>query len=107
MPKVIFISQDNSEVVVEANTGESIMATAVRNDVAGIVGECGGALSCCTCHVHVDDAWADRVAPASDFEGEMLEMTASPRNPTSRLCCQIELSDELDGIRIHLPESQY
>lgn len=106
MPKVIFVSNSNSEVIVDASAGNSIMTIAVQNDVAGIIGECGGALSCCTCHVYVDNEWAHRIPPASEFEHEMLEMTASPRNPTSRLSCQIELTGDLDGIRIFVPVSQ-
>ncbi|MDR6755777.1 2Fe-2S ferredoxin [Mycoplana sp. BE70] len=107
MPKITFVAPDKSEAIVEARSGDSIMAAAVQNDVAGIVGECGGALSCCTCHVHLDEDWADRVPPASDFENEMLDMTATSRDRTSRLCCQISMSDGLDGIRVHVPESQY
>ena len=106
MVKLVFVDADGREAHVDAAAGESVMAAAVRNGVAGILGECGGSLACCTCHVHLDDDWRGRIGPVSDFENEMLEMTASPREAGSRLCCQIEVDGTLEGMRLRLPATQ-
>jgi 2Fe-2S ferredoxin len=75
--------------------------------VAEIAADCGGCLNCATCHVIVDAAWADRLPAPSADEQAMLEMTAEPRSPTSRLSCQIGLDDALDGLAVRLPATQY
>jgi 2Fe-2S ferredoxin len=82
------------------------MMCAVSNDIDGIVAECGGSLMCATCHVYVDEAFADRLPAMTPDEDEMLEAAASERLPTSRLSCQIVMSDELDGLVVRLPETQ-
>ncbi|PZQ45797.1 MAG: 2Fe-2S ferredoxin [Rhodovulum sulfidophilum] len=105
MPKVTFVSADGETTTVEAEAGLSVMEAAVRNDVAGIDAECGGSCACATCHVIVDPDWAGRLDPPSDSEREMLEYTIGPEE-TSRLACQIELTEDLDGIRVRLPVSQ-
>lgn len=108
MPKVTYIEYGGTEHVIDVPVGENVMRGALYNNVEGIVGECGGALSCATCHCYVDDAWADKVGgPATDEESELLEAAASEVKPTSRLSCQIEMSDALDGLVVHLPEAQY
>jgi 2Fe-2S ferredoxin len=81
------------------------METAIRNSVPGIVAECGGACSCATCHVHVDEAWTAKVGPPSPMEEDMLDFAFDVR-PTSRLSCQIKVTDELDGLIVHTPEKQ-
>jgi 2Fe-2S ferredoxin len=106
MPKVTYVSPDGSEVEVEAEAGTSVMMAAVTHDVDGIVAECGGSLMCATCHVYVDDAFADRLPEMSPDEDEMLEAAASERTERSRLSCQIVLTDELDGLVVRLPETQ-
>ena len=106
MPKVTYVDPDGTELEVDAATGTSVMMAAVNADIDGIVAECGGSLMCATCHVYVDDAFADRLPEMSADENEMLEAAASERLPTSRLSCQIELSDELDGLVVRLPETQ-
>ena len=106
MVKLVFVGPDARETHVDAAAGESIMVAAIRNGVDGILGECGGSLACCTCHVYLDDDWAERAGPVSDFENEMLDMTASPREAGSRLCCQIEVGGALEGMRMRLPASQ-
>ena len=106
MTALIFVAADGQETLVEANDGENVMMAAVRNGVQGILGECGGSLACCTCHVYLDDATVARIIPASDFENDMLDMTASPREVGSRLCCQVEVGPALAGARIRLPETQ-
>jgi 2Fe-2S ferredoxin len=92
---------------VEVATGVSVMKAALGSNVRGIVGECGGDLSCATCHVFVAPEWFDRLEPASEFEQEMLESTAEPPTECSRLSCQIILTDELDGLTVTIPDSQY
>jgi 2Fe-2S ferredoxin len=73
--------------------------------VPGIIAECGGACSCATCHVHVDDAWIEKVGGPSPMEEDMLDFAFDVR-PTSRLSCQIKMTDELDGLVVHTPERQ-
>jgi ferredoxin, 2Fe-2S len=91
----------------ECRTGQSLMQAAVKANVAGIEGECGGMMTCGTCHVYVREPHAGALpAPGPDELG-MLEFTASPRRAASRLSCQIQLTDALDGLTVDLPESQY
>ncbi|WP_216695152.1 2Fe-2S iron-sulfur cluster-binding protein [Dietzia psychralcaliphila] len=105
MTQVKYIQDGNSETIVGAN-GDSVMMTAVQNGIEGIVAECGGSLSCATCHVYVDEDWFGRTGPVSEDELEMLEGAMSPAGPTSRLSCQIELTDDLDGLTVRIPEEQ-
>lgn len=108
MPKVTYIEHDGTTHEIDVPVGENVMRGALYNGVDGIVGECGGALSCATCHCYVDDAWADKVGgPACETEEELLEQAAAEVTPTSRLSCQIEMTDALDGLVVRLPEAQY
>jgi 2Fe-2S ferredoxin len=106
VPKVIFVALDGSRRPIDAATGDSVMATAVRNGIAGIIGECGGNRSCATCHVYVDDEFAPRVGPPGDLEDDMLDLAVADRRATSRLSCQIKLTEDLDGITVHIPDEQ-
>lgn len=106
MPLVKFISHDGVEQDVHVASGTSVMHAAVDNGVSGILADCGGACSCATCHCYVDDAWLDKVKEADDVESQMLEFVMEPQ-PNSRLSCQIEVSDELDGLVVRLPEKQF
>lgn len=106
MPKITYIAFDGTETTVEAKEGMSVMQTAVNNGVDGIVAECGGACSCATCHVYVDEGWFDKLPEAQAMEKEMLDFVMSPQ-PTSRLSCQIKVTAELDGLVVNTPESQY
>lgn len=106
MPKVTFITFDGVEKPVEAPVGENVMRAALENSIQEIKADCGGTLTCATCHVHVAPEWRDRVGPPSGDEIEMLELAVDPAED-SRLCCQIVLSEELDGLVLRLPESQY
>ena len=106
MPKVNFVCKDGSVQTVEVPAGTSIMKAAVENGIDGVVAECGGVCSCATCHCYVDETWFDRLEPPSDIERDMIDFTIDPR-PTSRLTCQIILTDELDGITVAVPERQY
>jgi 2Fe-2S ferredoxin len=106
MPKVTFIAADGTRTEVDAMNGLSLMQAAVNNGVPGIVAECGGACSCATCHVHVEPDWFDRLPPPEGMEKDMLEFVMEPK-PTSRLSCQIKVSDALEGLVVHTPKSQY
>jgi ferredoxin, 2Fe-2S len=105
MPKVTFIEHDGAARTVEGEVGWTVMETALRNGVTGIVAECGGACACATCLVHVDDAWSKIVGAASSEEEEMLD-TAFDLKPTSRLSCQIKVTEALDGLVVHTPAYQ-
>jgi 2Fe-2S ferredoxin len=108
MACVTYIDHDGTQHKVEVRDGESVMQGALNNMISGIVAECGGGMACATCHCYVDAAWVDRVGPpASASEKEMLESAAAEKKLGSRLSCQITVSRELDGLVIHLPESQY
>jgi ferredoxin, 2Fe-2S len=106
VPKVIFVALDGSRRPIDAAVGDSVMATAVKNGVPGIVGECGGNLSCATCHVYVDEDFLELVGPANDLEEDMLDLGVSDRRTTSRLSCQIKIVEALDGLTVELPEEQ-
>lgn len=106
MPRIVFVKPDGQRRVVVATVGESVMQAAVNNLVDGIVGECGGDLSCATCHVFVAPEWHDAVPAASSDEEDMLEATSEEPTRFSRLACQIKCDDELDGLVVHLPATQ-
>ena len=91
----------------QPRTGRSLMQAAVDAGIDGIAADCGGCLSCATCHVIVAPEWAGRLPPPAPDEQAMLEMTAAPAQPNSRLSCQITLLPALDGLVVHLPATQY
>ncbi len=105
---VHFRSADGGSLwAVPARPGQSLMRAALAAGLDGIAADCGGCLSCATCHVIVDEAWAARLPPADADERAMLEMTASPPEAHSRLACQIAISPALDGLTVTLPPTQY
>lgn len=106
MPSITFIHSDGCHETVEADRGASAMVIALTHGVDGIVGECGGNAMCATCHVYVDEAWLEKLAPRSDDEDALLDGTAAERQPNSRLSCQIKLTPELDGLVLRLPDRQ-
>lgn len=105
MPTVIFIDPTGGSHRVEAPLNKSLMQVALDNAVPGILGDCGGSCSCATCHGYVDQPWAAQLPPRSETEEFMLEGVPDLRD-NSRLCCQIRMTQELDGIVVHLPEEQ-
>ena len=107
MPQLTFIHPDGRRTTLDAASGSSVMRAAVGHDLDGIAADCGGCLSCATCHVYVDEAWAAHLPPPASDEVDMLEMTAAERRPTSRLSCQLIVDTSLDGLVLHLPDSQY
>ena len=105
MPRVRFIQADGQTSEVDALSGDSVMETAIDNDIAGIIAECGGACSCATCHVYVDPEWLARLPPPEPIVDGMLDCVLD-RRQNSRLSCQIRVRDELDGITVTVPDSQ-
>lgn len=91
----------------QGRVGKSLMKEAVSGGVEAIAADCGGSMSCATCHVMVDLVWRDRLPPPDKDELAMLDMTAEPREAGSRLSCQIVLTPGLDGLRVRLPATQY
>jgi len=90
-----------------AKAGANLMRVATDAGVAEIAADCGGMLACATCHVIVDPAWAAKLPPPSSDELAMLELTAAPCEPTSRLSCQIVFDAAIDGLVARLPTTQY
>lgn len=105
MPKVTFITSDGREYPIDAETGSTLMETAIRNMVPGIEAECGGACACATCHVYVDEQWASVTGEPGPMEEDMLDFAYDVK-PTSRLSCQIKIKPELDGLVVRVPERQ-
>lgn len=106
MVKVIFVQPDGTRIPTQADPGDSVMSVATRQGIDGIIGECGGSMMCATCHCYVDEDWTQATGPRMDGEDDMLDSASCEVRPTSRLSCQIRISDALDGVVIHLPESQ-
>ena len=105
MSTVTYTSAAGNVVEIEARVGDSVMETAVRNGVVGIVGECGGSLSCATCHVFEDEETAALFDPRSELEEDMLDGTAVPRKDNSRLSCQLKIRESV-RLFVATPETQ-
>jgi 2Fe-2S ferredoxin len=105
MARITYIEFNGQEHVLEIAPGLSVMQGAVNNTVRGIIAECGGACSCATCHVYVDQNWVDKLNTKSAAEAELLEAVMDVQ-PTSRLSCQIKVCDELDGLIVRMPARQ-
>lgn len=103
MPKITFIQRDGSRVDVEAPVGVSLLRVAHDNNI-DLEGACGGSLACATCHLVVDPAWCDKLPEKKTGEEDMLDL-AFNLTETSRLGCQIKVTDELDGLVVSLPET--
>jgi ferredoxin, 2Fe-2S len=106
LPKITFIQHNGTERSVEVETGQSIMRAAADSGIPGIVADCGGCMTCATCHVYVPPEWLKILGPASSDEEAMLEIAIDPQ-ANSRLSCQIEITDALDGLVIQIPENQF
>lgn len=105
MARITYIEHDGTTHDVEISPGFSIMEAAVRNNVPGIVAECGGACACATCHIYVPDEWLALTSEKSEMEAAMLEYALDVA-PNSRLACQIALTEDLDGMIARLPKEQ-
>ena len=106
MPKITFIESNGTEQTVEAEIGMTVMEAAVKNMVPGIEAECGGACSCATCHVYVEGAWREATGSPDEMEEDMLDFAFDVRD-TSRLSCQISVTDALDGLVVRIPDKQF
>ena len=106
MPTITYIEFDGTQHTIEADSGNTLMQTAVDNEVPGIDADCGGECSCATCHVLIDAEWRAKLEPTTDTEESMLDLNPD-RTEDSRLSCQIIVSDAIDGITVNLPEFQY
>lgn len=106
MPKVIYVAESGDERAIDATAGESVMSTAVKNGVPGIIGECGGNASCATCHVWVREEFLPLLDAIGDTEEDLLDMGVTDRRAGSRLSCQVPVTDELDGLVVDIPPDQ-
>ena len=105
MPSITFIEPDGLRRVINAPIGISLMEAAVQNGVRGILALCGGACACGTCHVYVDAAWFARLEPREEMEEGMLECAWEARD-NSRLSCQIQVTADLEGLEVTVPQRQ-
>ena len=105
MVKITYIDSDGTARTAEADIGSTVMEVAIRNDIPGIVAECGGACACATCHVHVAEEWKAAAGEPASMEEDMLDFAFDVRS-TSRLSCQIRVTPELDGLVVHVPKEQ-
>jgi ferredoxin, 2Fe-2S len=106
MVRITFVEASGTERAVEVEAGTCLMRAAINNDVQGMMADCGGELSCATCHAYLDPAFVGKAGEPSEEEREMLECAVSEIRPNSRLACQVVLTDALDGMRVELPERQ-
>lgn len=106
MAKITFIEHSGKEHVVDAENGMSVMETAIKNMVPGIDADCGGACACATCHVYLQGDWAEKLAERSEMEEDMLDFAFEVQD-SSRLSCQIRVSDDVDGLVVKVPEKQF
>ena len=105
MPRITYIDHTGRNYLTDGEVGQTVMETAIKHDVPGIVAECGGACSCATCHVYVDEAWRGITGEPSQMEEDMLDFAFDVR-PESRLSCQLRIADAYDGLIIRIPEHQ-
>ena len=105
MARITFVLPDGEAREIEAVVGRSLMEAASRHSMPGILAECGGACACATCHVLVDGEWIDRLPAASALETSMLEFVEG-QEATSRLSCQIKVTDEMNGLKVRVPVEQ-
>ncbi|MEM7406467.1 MAG: 2Fe-2S iron-sulfur cluster-binding protein [Pseudomonadota bacterium] len=106
MPSITYIEYDGTEHVVDAPVGMSLMQAALNNNIPGIDADCGGQCACATCHVFVEPDWLEQTGARNDMEDSMLDFAAEVRD-NSRLACQVEVSESMDGLTVRMPESQH
>ncbi len=105
MPKITYVALDGVRHEVDVDNGYSVMEGAINNNIDGIVAECGGACACATCHSYIDEAWLDKMPEMEDMEDSMLD-AAYERKDSSRLTCQIEMNDSLDGLVVIVADNE-
>ena len=106
MPRAIYIHPNGERRELDVAVGQNLMQAASSQGIDGIVGDCGGAMSCATCHVLVEAPFAALLPAPDETENQMLDYTAMPREANSRLSCQIVMSDALDGIAVRIAHTQ-
>ena len=106
MPRIIYITFDGNKHEVEVPIGLTVMEGARDNNIPGIEADCGGACACSTCHVYVDEEWINKLPPLDDIERDMLDFAFEPNEKLSRLTCQLNVTEELDGLVVKMPEKQ-
>jgi ferredoxin, 2Fe-2S len=106
MAKITFVEHNGKTHEIEATNGGTVMEAATKHNVPGIDADCGGACACATCHVYVDDAWLGKLNPMGSMEESMLDF-AENVNKNSRLSCQIVVNEDLDGLIVSVPQSQF
>ena len=105
MAKITYIEHSGKPHTIEVENGLTVMEGAVQNNIPGIDADCGGGMACETCHVYVKEDWFDKVNKKNEGEDDMLDQAFEPKK-NSRLSCQITVSDEIDGLIVHLPTKQ-
>jgi 2Fe-2S ferredoxin len=106
MPLIFYVTHDGNMYEADVAIGDSVMNGAVQNMIDGILGECGGVMSCGTCHCHIDAKWQGKIGEPDSIELKMLEASHN-YEANSRLSCQLKVTAEMEGLTVHLPESQY
>jgi len=106
MPRVTYVSHDGTSTTLDVPLGTSVMQAALLQGLDGIVAECGGSCMCATCHVFVHDDQLKLLPEMELGEDAMLDGTAVPRRPNSRLSCQLVMTPEMDGLVVDMPETQ-
>ena len=105
MAKITYIENNGKSHSVDVADGLTVMEGAVQNNIPGIDADCGGGMACATCHVYVKDEWFDKINKKTEGEDDMLDQAYEPKK-NSRLSCQIQVTDDIDGLEVYLPEKQ-
>jgi len=105
MPKITYIEHNGKSHTLEVANGLTVMEGAIQNNIPGIDADCGGSCACATCHVYVDEKWFKKLSNKESAEEDMLDMAFEPKS-SSRLSCQLTVSDELDGLVVNMPSKQ-
>ena len=105
MAKITYIEHNGKSHTVNVANGLSVMEGAVQNNIQGILADCGGGMACATCHVYVKEDWFNKLPKKQEGEDDMLDQAFEPKK-NSRLSCQIQVSNDLDGLEVNLPEKQ-
>ena len=105
MAKITYIENNGTSHTVDVAEGLTVMEGAIQNNIPGIDADCGGGMACATCHVYVKDEWFDKINKKTEGEDDMLDQAYEPKK-NSRLSCQIQVTDDIDGLEVYLPEKQ-
>ena len=106
MPQITYVAADGTRTELEVAEGTSVMQAALAQGLPGLNADCGGACQCATCHVYIEQPWADQLSAMGDTEDAMLDCTGEPRQSHSRLSCQVLVTTALDGMVVRLPAVQ-